>query len=103
MNVVESASNGVVDKDTIFVFNQTNNCVTANYSGGKIEKGFLVGTIDEDKLNFSYCQLQTDGVLDYGLSTCKLSVGKNEKLIMREFFEWKSRPGEFGTNIFQEV
>ncbi|MBN8568674.1 MAG: hypothetical protein J0M18_03500 [Ignavibacteria bacterium] len=103
MNVVESASNGVVDKDTIFVFHQTDKCITANYSGGKIEKGFLVGTIDNDNLNFSYCQLQTDGVLDYGLSACKLSVGKDEKLIMREFFEWKSRPGEFGTNIFQEV
>mgnify|MGYP001274420294 CR=1 FL=1 len=103
MNVVETSPNGVVNKDTIFVFNQTDKCVTAKYSGGKIEKGFLVGAIDDDILNFSYCQLQTDGALDNGVSSCKLSVGKDEKITMTEFFEWKSRPGEFGINIFQET
>ena len=43
MNVIETAENGVVNKDTIFDFTQKDNYVEVKYSGGKIKNGFLVG------------------------------------------------------------
>jgi len=64
MTVIETAETGVVNKDTIFAFTQTEDLVTAEYAGGQIKKGFLVGTISEGKLKFSYCQVQTDGQFD---------------------------------------
>jgi hypothetical protein len=76
MNAIETALNGVVNKHTIFVFTQINDRVSAEYTGGKIEKEFLVGKIDHGKLNFSYCQLQTDDTLDNGISSCELSISK---------------------------
>lgn len=104
MNVVKTADNGVVNQDTIFLFSQKDHIVSAEYQGGKILKGFLIGKLStQNQLEFSYCQMQLDGKLDNGLSSCQLSKNDEGKLILIEHFEWKSRPGEFGTNIFQEL
>lgn len=103
MTVIQTAENGVVNKDTLFYFTQEGNVVQAEYAGGKIKKGFLIGHIAAYVLKFSYCQLQTDGVLDNGVSSCELSVGDTGKIRLVEHFEWKSRPGETGVNVFQEI
>lgn len=104
MNVVKTADNGVVNQDTIFTFSQKDYVVSAEYQGGRILKGYLIGKLSpQNQLEFSYCQMQTDSKLDNGLSTCQLSKNENGKIILIEHFEWKSRPGEFGTNIFQEL
>jgi hypothetical protein len=103
MNVVETSTNGVVKEETVFVFSQTNDQVHAEYAGGRIAKGFLVGKIRNGELHFSYCQLQMDGRLDNGISTCILSTSPEGKITLTEHFEWKSRPGEVGTNVFQEI
>jgi|SRR5882672_7941820 len=103
MNVIETAANGVVNKDTIFIFTQIKDHVYAAYAGGKIEKGFLVGKITDHQLKFSYCQLQTDGTLDNGISSCGLSISEEGKIILTEHFEWSSREDKAGTNIFREI
>ena len=103
MNVVNTAENGVVNRDTVFSFTQTENIVTAEYAGGRISKGFLVGICDGSLLTFSFCQLQTDGSLDSGLSSCGIETKENGKLRLTEHFEWKTRPGEKGINIFEEL
>jgi hypothetical protein len=104
MNVVKTAENGVVNHETIFLFSQKDGIVSAEYQGGKISKGFLVGKLPTPtQLEFSYCQMQIDGKLDNGVSTCQLSKNEKGKITLTEHFEWKSRPGEFGTNVFQEL
>lgn len=104
MNVIQTAENGVVNHETIFSFSQKDDIVFAEYQGGKISKGFLVGKLSfQNQLEFCYCQLQVDGKLDNGVSTCQLYKNENEKITLTEHFEWKSRPGEFGTNVFQEL
>jgi hypothetical protein len=103
MTVVHTAENGVVNKDTLFYFSQEGNVVQAEYAGGKIRKGFLIGQIAANVLKFSYCQLQKDGVLDNGVSSCEISVCETGKIRLTEHFEWKSRSGETGVNVFQEI
>lgn len=104
MNVVKTAENGVVNHETIFLFSQKDDVITAEYAGGKIRKGFLVGRFtNQNQLTFSYCQMQNDGALDNGASTCEVAKNENGKITLTEHFEWKSRPGEFGTNVFQEL
>lgn len=103
MTVIETAANGVVNHDTIFSFVQQGNYVEARYSGGKIITGFLVGLVKDNALEFSYCQLQTDGIMDNGISTATLALSNEGKIRLTEHFEWKSRPGETGVNIFEEV
>lgn len=103
MNVLQTAEQGVVNQDTIFVFRQIGSQVSAEYSGGKISKGYLIGLMVNDKLTFSYCQLQVNGKLDCGISTCEISRDEHHKIKLEEHFEWASRPGEKGTNIFVEI
>lgn len=103
MRVIKTAGNGVVNRDTIFHFTQVEKDVWAEYAGGKIKKGFLVGQSDGAVFQFSYCQLQCDGVPDSGASTCTLSLAENGKIQLIENFEWKSRPGEKGQNVFMEI
>ena len=103
MNVIETASVGVVNENTHFIFTQNNGTVTAEYNGGKILKGFLVGTVNDNLLAFTYCQKQVEGNLDYGESTCEVKYDTDGKILLVESFEWKSRPGEKGVNIFKEL
>lgn len=102
MNVIETSENGVVNQETIFSFNQEQDLVYANYSGGRIAKGYLVGNLKGRKLQFTYCQVQVDGVLDNGKSDAELSI-HNGKIRLIERFQWTSRPGQMGTNIFEEL
>lgn len=102
MNVIETAGNGIVNELTIFTFSQTDSFVSAIYSGGQILKGYLVGILNQNKLSFSYCQLQTNGKMDNGQSECDILI-ENEKIRLVERFTWASRKGETGINIFQEL
>jgi hypothetical protein len=102
MNVIVTSENGVVNQHTIFSFYQEQNLVYANYSGGQIAKGYLVGNLSDDKLEFTYCQVQVDGILDNGRSNAELTT-HNGKVRLVERFEWASRPGLMGINIFEEL
>jgi len=103
MNVIKTAGTGVVNSDTIFDFQETENIVTAAYSGGLIARGFLAGIRQGERLNFTFCQLQTDGQMDNGLSHCVLSLDGDALIILTESFEWKSRDGSPGENIFRQI
>lgn len=102
MNVIQTAANGVVNESTIFSFTQSDNVVSATYSGGLILQGYLVGTVHQNKLSFSYCQLQTNGQMDNGKSECDIFV-ENGKMKLVEHFTWTSRNDEAGVNIFREL
>ena len=102
MNVIKTAENGTVNKLTIFTFSQTDNFISATYSGGAILQGYLVGLLTQNKLLFSYCQLQTNGKMDHGQSECEILI-VNEKIRLVEHFTWASRKGETGINIFQQL
>ena len=65
----------------------------------KVIKTAEDGVVNQETI-FLYCQMQIDGKLNNGVSTCQLSKTENWKIILTENFEWKSHHGEFGTNIF---
>ncbi len=101
MKPVETAESGVINADTVFEFSQLDEHIWASYSGGLIERGYLVGILRKDKLAFRYCQIQTDGTLDGGHSDCKLRLSESRLIQIVEKFEWESRSGS-GVNIIQE-
>ena len=105
MNVIETSKNGIVDKETIFHFEQDANTVKANYSGGRIREGYLVGQLNGEVLKFTYCQQRLTGELDHGESECILSVEKDTgKVKLEENFNMNTEQlKETGTNIFIEL
>ena len=102
MNAVETDANGVIGVDTLFHFHQTGQQVHAEYRGGKIEHGYLVGINQGKTLKFRYCQLESDGTLNGGASDCELNLSDDALVQIIEHFEWESRPGN-GRNVIQEI
>ncbi len=104
MNVVQTADNGIVNHETIFHFEQKESQVWAHYSGGKIEKGYLVGTLEDELLSFTYCQLRKSGEMDHGESKCNVTREKSGKVKLEERFAMSTKNSkELGTNIFMEI
>lgn len=102
MNVIKTAKTGVVNKDTIFLFHQETDVVVAEYQGGGVVKGFLVGKLNGENLQFRYCQIDDGNKLDSGVSTCKLSRLSDGRIRLVEKFKWESRD-EVGENVFEEL
>ena len=86
---------------TIFSYHQKENVIWAEYSGGDIVKGFLIGTIDEDhNLHFCYQHINAAGEMKSG--SCDSRPGmENGKL--RFYESWKWTDGEEGTSIIEEI
>lgn len=101
MRAVETDPNGVISAETTFEFKQSGTTVLAEYKGGRIQAGNLIGTISIDKLEFRYCQIQTDGTLDGGVSHCELKY-ENGFVQIIEHFNWESRDGQ-GRNVIQAI
>lgn len=101
MNAVETDPCGVISFETIFEFEQVDTFVTAQYKGGKIRQGYLVGNLLANKLEFRYCQIQVDGTLDGGSSKCDVLMSGGLVQII-EHFSWESKEGQ-GRNVIQEM
>ena len=87
---------------TIFEFSQVEEMVTAQYSGGGIVNGYLIGKLNGSELEFRYVQLQKNGTLDGGNSNCEAKILNEGRLQIVEHFKWESRACT-GANIFEEI
>ena len=102
MRVMSTDTNGVVSSDTILVFEQTGNVVSARYRGGSIIDGYLIGVRESTSLRFRYVQVDERGNLDAGVSTGTIELLPDGRLRLIEQFQWLTRP-EAETNIFEEI
>ena len=98
---VENSESGEVSEQTIFCYHQKGNVIWAEYSGGDIVKGFLIGTMDEEhNLHFNYQHMNTDGNLRTGSCDSAPKI-ENGKLRFNE--KWKWTMGEEGTSVIEEI
>ena len=102
MQVIKTAPTGVIGEGTRFHFTQQGAIVSAHYTGGPVTVGYLVGMLENEKLEFRYAQMSSAGRLDGGHSFCELKRHDNGKLRIYEHFEWESRPTT-GTNVWEEI
>lgn len=98
---VENSESGEVSEKTIFAYHQKENTIWAEYSGGSVIKGLLIGTMDKNhNLHFSYQHINTSGQLKSGSCDSEPKI-ENEKL--RFYEKWKWTNGEAGTSIIEEI
>ncbi|MFI4921881.1 MAG: hypothetical protein ACHQAZ_09615 [Gammaproteobacteria bacterium] len=102
MHTASTAASGVVSGDTILVFEQKGDVVSARYRGGAVIDGYLIGQLAGATLKFRYVQADVDGNLDAGVSTGDIERLSDGRLRLTEHFQWLTRP-ESGTNVFEEV
>lgn len=100
--VAEAAvAGGEVGTQTVFAYHEHDGMIWAEYAGGAIRRGFLVGTRDGDRLDFRYTQLNTHGQTSTGHCVSVLSQLDDGRLRLDETWEWESRPGS-GTSAVVE-
>jgi hypothetical protein len=98
---VENSESGEVSDQTVFRYHQRGNIIWAEYSGGSVVKGFLLGTMDENHcLHFSYQHINRAGEQKSG--SCD-SEPREENGRLRFYEKWKWTMGEEGTSIIEEI
>jgi hypothetical protein len=98
----DNVTGGDVGVDTLFVFHQDDDMVWAEYAGGRVRKGFLVGSTDGVHAEFRYTQLLTDGTTANGWSRDRIEPLADGTVRLHEWWRWESKVGS-GTSVLVEV
>jgi hypothetical protein len=93
---------GQVGAGTVFRYHERDGQVWATYQGGDIARGYLVGTREEDRLDFRYVQLTRDGSTAAGHCVSRVVELPDGRLRLEETWEWESRPGD-GSSVVEEI
>ncbi|SCG72463.1 hypothetical protein [Micromonospora coxensis] len=93
---------GEVGTETVFTYREADGEVWADYAGGSIRRGHLVGTRHGDRLDFRYVQLNADGQTSSGHCVSEVSMLPDGRLRLRETWWWESRPGS-GVSVVEEL
>jgi hypothetical protein len=77
--------------------------LTAEYSGGKIKYGHLIGLLDElGNIAMLYHQINDNDELMTGICFSTPEILENGKIRLHESWEWTSGDQSKGTSIIEE-
>lgn len=100
---VINSENGETSSETTFHYKQNGNILTAEYSGGKIVYGHLVGLVDESgHIDMRYHQINTAGELMTGICHSKPEILENGKIRLHETWQWTSGDMSKGESVIEE-
>ncbi|MDJ0461333.1 hypothetical protein [Streptomyces sp. H27-C3] len=101
LSPVADQAPGQVGTWTRFTYHEENGRIWAEYAGGDVVRGHLVGTREGDLLDFRYVQLKEDG--DTASGHCRSTVVDlaDGRVRLEETWEWESRPGS-GTSVVEQ-
>jgi hypothetical protein len=102
MEVIETSDTSVIGPETIFRFEQDGEVVRAQYEGGRILAGSLVGYWSGATLEFCFSQLESPSSLQTGSSVCTVRH-QNGALELVENFRWDNPDRSSGRNILREI
>jgi hypothetical protein len=101
---VQNTENGETSAETIFEYKQEGNILTSEYSGGQIQKGHLIGMVDDaGNIEMRYHQINTKNELMTGVCTSKPEILPNGKIRLHETWEWTSGDKSKGKSIIEEI
>ncbi|WP_242972911.1 GNAT family N-acetyltransferase [Anaeromicrobium sediminis] len=101
---ISNSDNGEVSGSTIFKYKQENNIIWAEYSGGQITRGYLIGTSDkEGKLDFSYQHVNIENQIRTGECKSTPEILSDGRIKLLEEWEWTSGQKSKGSSVLEEV
>jgi len=99
-----NSDNGEVSTSTIFHYYQREHIVWAEYSGGEIGQGFLIGkVVDEKYFEFVYQHINTQLELMTGKCKSKVSLNESGKIMLTENWQWTCRDLSKGGSVMIEI
>lgn len=100
----KNSENGEVSEQTIFAYHQNGNLLWAEYSGGDIWKGSLIGTVSiNGELDFVYHHVNKIMQVKTGRCHSVPHVLENGKIELSEQWEWTSGECSKGESFMEEV
>lgn len=100
---IVNSENGETSNATVFIYKQTGNILTSEYSGGKIKKGHLIGLVDENgNIDMHYHQVNNKGEIMTGICKSSPEILENGKIRLHESWEWTSGDKSKGQSILEE-
>ena len=99
-----NSENGEVSEQTVFAYHQRGNLLWAEYSGGDIWKGSLIGTVlSNGELDFVYHHINKDMQIKTGKCHSVPTILENGKIELSEEWEWTSGDCSKGESLLVEV
>lgn len=100
---VQNTQNGETTEETIFEYNQNGKILTSEYSGGKIQKGQLIGLVDENgNIEMRYHQVNHKGQFMTGICFSKPEILADGRIRLHETWEWTCGDKSKGESIIEE-
>ena len=82
---ISNSDNGEVDHQTVFHYQQEGNILTCNYKGNSIQKGHLIGLVDElGNISMRYHQVNALGEPMTGICQSTAEIMSNGKIRLHE-------------------
>lgn len=99
-----NSENGEVNEQTTFTYHQNGNLLWAEYRGGDILKGSLIGTVSTNgELDFVYHHMNQDMQVKTGKCHSVPTVLEDGKIKLSEKWEWTSGDCSKGESLLMEV
>ncbi|WP_329116059.1 hypothetical protein [Streptomyces sp. NBC_01465] len=102
LSPVADQAPGQVGTATRFTYHEREGRIWAEYEGGDVVHGRLVGTRVGDRLDFRYVQLKRDGQTSSGHCASVVSELPDGRIRLEETWEWESQEGS-GTSVVEEL
>jgi hypothetical protein len=103
-SAVSNSNNGETSHETVFHYKQVGHILTAQYKGGKIICGQLIGLVNEHaEIDMRYQQVNIEGKLMTGICKSKPEILPNGKIRLHERWQWTSGDLSFGHSIIEEL
>ncbi|MCA1023813.1 n-acetylglutamate synthase [Halobacillus litoralis] len=101
---VENSAGGEVSSKTQFTYYQEGSILYADYAGGDIIKGRLIGIVHEDDtLEFRYNHINTDHEIRGGKCRSVPHINEDDQLELHEEWQWMDEEQTTGTSVIKEV
>ncbi|MDB9835560.1 hypothetical protein OAC51_01510 [Flavobacteriaceae bacterium] len=99
--LLENSENGEVNCETLFNYKQHGTLVTADYSGGPILEGVIIGQFQGSELTMLYQCKTKKKELKAGKATAQVSTNSNGRIELHMKWEWLTSE-ESGESVYIE-
>ncbi len=101
---VENSETGEVGPETVFIYGQDGDVVSATYRGGGVRSGVLIATADGGgNLDARYAHVNAAGELMTGECRTTPKVLPDGRLRLHEEWRWTSGEGSSGWSVVEEI
>jgi len=101
---LENTENGEVNKDTLFYYHQYNGIFWAEYYGGTIKKGYLLGLVNKNgELEMNYEHINTNNETKTGKCYSIPKILENGRIELLEKWEWTNGDKSKGESKVVEI